>query len=198
MLKVLFLDVDGVLNGHEWLDDAQSTEIRRDCVLRLNRVLRETGAKVVLSSAWRYMVLDGAMTVRGFECLLRTHGVVGLDIIGITPADEDVAGRGAQVAAWLECNAGVGRYAVVDDDEFDIIERGHPFVRTSGTQGLTDADADRLVALLVPGGARPDRYRCPRCARVGYWTDGTEADYWCQVCGEETPVALMSVESEER
>lgn len=35
-----------------------------------------------------------------------------------------------------------------------------------------------------------DRYRCPRCGRLGEWTDGTDADYWCQVCGRETPAEL--------
>lgn len=38
-------------------------------------------------------------------------------------------------------------------------------------------------------------YRCPRCSQPGEWTDGTvEAagderdEYWCQHCGEETPL----------
>lgn len=43
-MKVLFLDVDGVLNGHEWDDEAKSCNIRRECVKHLNRVVRETGA----------------------------------------------------------------------------------------------------------------------------------------------------------
>jgi DNA-directed RNA polymerase subunit RPC12/RpoP len=38
-------------------------------------------------------------------------------------------------------------------------------------------------------------YRCPRCSRAAAWTDGTMVaagderdEYWCQTCGEETPL----------
>jgi hypothetical protein len=63
--KILFLDMDGVLNAHEWLGEAGSCDVRHDCVLRLNRILHETGAAIVLSSAWRYMVHGGDMTLPG-------------------------------------------------------------------------------------------------------------------------------------
>jgi hypothetical protein len=33
-------------------------------------------------------------------------------------------------------------------------------------------------------------YRCPKCARVDRWSQGTDADYWCPTCGAETPAAL--------
>lgn len=39
------------------------------------------------------------------------------------------------------------------------------------------------------------RYRCPRCSQSGKWTDGASVEagderdeYWCQYCGEETPL----------
>lgn len=39
------------------------------------------------------------------------------------------------------------------------------------------------------------QYRCPRCSRAAEWTDGTMVaagderdEYWCQTCGEETPL----------
>lgn len=44
-MKVLFLDIDGVLNGHEWDDEAKSCTIRRECVKHLNRIVRETASR---------------------------------------------------------------------------------------------------------------------------------------------------------
>lgn len=43
--------------------------------------------------------------------------------------------------------------------------------------------------------ASEPRYRCHRCSQPGRWTDVTvralgddHDEYWCQVCGEETPL----------
>ncbi len=151
---VLFLDIDGVLNGHEFDAKAESAGLRRDCVDRLNRVLDETGCEVVLSSAWRYMVLGGAMTLSGFGYLLRTHGVrnLGARLVGTTGHDtqtEDPTERGRLVVAWLMGQCGVMRAVVVDDMAVCGEGSAHiPLVQTDGKTGLTDADVDRLIALL--------------------------------------------------
>lgn len=87
--KIIFLDIDGVLNGHEFNAEAQSGNIRNECVQHLNRIIRLTGAKIVLSSAWRYIVHGKQMTLKGFAYMLRTHGFIGIgNLIGVTVADE--------------------------------------------------------------------------------------------------------------
>ena len=79
-MKILFLDCDGVLNskrkfptGYFGIDPAG--------MFFLNHILDETKAQVVISSAWRYLVLGGSMTLEGMEYLFRTHGFGG-KIIG--------------------------------------------------------------------------------------------------------------------
>lgn len=147
---VLFLDIDGVLNGHEFDRAAESSTIRPACVKRLNRVLRETRCAVVISSAWRYMVLGGGMTLMGFGYMLRTHGVAIVGgLLGTTGRDtqtEDPNERGRQIKAWLAEHPEVTRYAVVDDMQLGF--EGMPIVRTNGAEGLTDNDADKLIELL--------------------------------------------------
>lgn len=39
------------------------------------------------------------------------------------------------------------------------------------------------------------RYRCPKCSKVGEWTNGTSTElgddadeYWCQACGAQVPL----------
>ena len=90
-MKVLFLDIDGVLNGHDWHEGARSNTLRRDCVDQLSRILMSTQCKIVLSSAWRYLIHSKQMTMKGFACMLRTHGTCGIAtaIIGVTRRDED-------------------------------------------------------------------------------------------------------------
>lgn len=172
-MKVLFLDIDGVLNAHEFDAAVMCGQIHRDKVERLNTVLRATGAKVVLSSAWRYLVHRDEMNLMGLEWLLRSHGVLADRLVGITRPDtmqrECYRGqpgtwpvcdeRGQQIADWLAVywSPRVTRYAVVDDGghrpdgtwtDLGIGAAGHPAVITDGKVGLTDADAGRLIALL--------------------------------------------------
>lgn len=165
-MKVLFLDIDGVLNGHDWDDEAMSCNVRRECVKRLNRVVAETGCRVVLSSAWRYIVHGGDMTLRGFGYMLRTHGLVadraGRLFVGLTdedaepcvPGDSDVGERGRQCRKWLDDYAArpaafkVSAFAAVDDEDHDFAASSIPAVITDGSRGLTDDDADRLIRLL--------------------------------------------------
>jgi hypothetical protein len=161
-MKLIFLDIDGVLNGHEWDNDAGSCTIKRECVLRLNRIIRETKARIVLSSAWRYMILGEDMTCRGFEYLLRTHGACGVRIIDTTrrermlPCPDAPPGmmlvhpgenRGDLIAEWLAAHDKPDAYVVLDDDD-DRITKQHPAVITNSETGLTDADADKAIEIL--------------------------------------------------
>jgi hypothetical protein len=91
--RVLFLDIDGVLNNHAVLKAAGCCGIDRGCVAQLNRIIRAAEPSIVLSSAWRYILHGKDMTLRGFEYLLRTHGAAGIHgrIVGCTCRDEDCA-----------------------------------------------------------------------------------------------------------
>lgn len=162
-MKVLFLDIDGVLNAREPLcPEAMCGRFHADKVTRLNHVLRTTGAHIVLSSAWRYFVHREEMTCKGIDWLLRSHGVIANRLAGVTRPDTmrpsmewDGKGswphdneRGQQITDWQRQWVEFGPYAVVDDLNLGISAAGHPFVQTDGKIGLTDADADKLIALL--------------------------------------------------
>lgn len=156
---ILFLDIDGVLNV--------PGDYAPGCALicpvlaaRLQRVLDRTGAHVVISSAWRYQVLLGAVTVKGFQHMLRSHGI-RCEIEGVTDKDnatqvEATGGatngdeRGGQIRRWLDDHPEVTRWAAVDDSPVDI---GTRLVRTDGARGLQDENADALIALLRGGAA---------------------------------------------
>jgi len=117
MAKVLFLDIDGVLNASYESEPL----ILPECARRFNRIIRETGAKVVISSSWRNFVHGGLMIQLGFQTLLRTHGV-HCQIVGVTQPDEGrrgAVGRGrgprhqaaqrAEPRRHLSVEAGLGR-----------------------------------------------------------------------------------------
>ena len=160
--NVLFLDVDGVLNSGPWLmlETQKSKDFHRrtdmdidamsldpEAVARLQRIVDATGAKIVLSSSWRYMYQP-----KKFMELLRAHGFVG-DLIGATPLSEEVPGRkcrGDEVAMWLKEYSflKIKKFVILDDDEkFGDLE--HRLVRTSFECGLTDSNVESVISLFV-------------------------------------------------
>jgi hypothetical protein len=153
-MKLVFLDIDGVLNDNAVCATAESSSLNPAAVARLNQVLRATGAKLVLSSSWRYLILDGSMSLQGFEYLLRTHGLDKDCLLGHTDADEACPGRAAQILRWLGQHGSGASWAVLDDDVLDLGGQSWRHVQTQRGVGLTDADAARVLAILTsPGSA---------------------------------------------
>ncbi len=110
--------------------------ILSECAQRLNCIIQETGARVVLSSAWRNLIHRGEMTAKGFQRLLKTYKIC-CQVLGATPEKGGPLGRGKQIAAWLAENGPVESYVVLDDDNLGIREQGHPFVQTNGGTGIS-------------------------------------------------------------
>ena len=70
------------LNTMEFNNAAQSFTILPQCVAQLNRILEDTQTYIVLISSWRYLILMGDMKLKGFEIMLRSHGIACPDRIG--------------------------------------------------------------------------------------------------------------------
>jgi hypothetical protein len=167
-MRLIFLDIDGVLNTHEPLcPEVMCGRLHQDKVIRLNHILRTTGASIVLSSAWRYLVHRGEMNIAGMDWLLRSHGVMSGRLLGITRTDsmrEDLNfkgcepwpvhhERGQQISDWLNTEdpwiTEAASYVVIDDLDLGISLCGHPFVQTNGSLGLTEKDAERAIKKLM-------------------------------------------------
>jgi hypothetical protein len=166
-VTVIFLDIDGTINDKNKHPNGYNG-IKSECAYRLNRIISSTGAKLVISSAWRYLYLKASMTIQGFEYLLVTHGVdAEKRILDILPVDREDQDRGKLISEWLNRNnnASKYRYVVLDDGGTDggkpdgewtdigINAAGHPVVWTDSKVGLTDADADRAIEILNGEGA---------------------------------------------
>ena len=147
---VLFLDVDGVLYGFGGERKAKA----QAALAQLDRVVRETGCDIVLSSSWRLVggigrtEYDGVDHRSAEQAMRERFGYDGPTIVGATP---DLRGqpRGLEVAAWLATQPQAPRcWAVVDDDP-DMPFVRHRFVQTNPRIGLDEAAADRLIELLT-------------------------------------------------
>ena len=137
--RVIFLDIDGVLapirrwDRYEDLDPA--------CIQRLNEIVAEGGADVVVSSTWRH-----GKTVAELQAMLDAQGFAGR-VLDKTPTNIPGASRGDEIAAWLAEHAGVG--FVIIDDHADMGELRTHLVQTQPSRGLQPADVPRALAMLT-------------------------------------------------
>lgn len=177
-MRVIFLDIDGVLNNTQTVTDADAPwrgpnpiadgsppwalliPVDPMCVARLNRLVAETGAKIVISSSWR---LFSRWEDLG-PALLR-HGVVA-DVIGETPDLVNDAAwlerwrtregapfeyermeRGWEIREYLAAHPEVTEFVILDDCS-DMAELKPWLVLTDPIDGLDEPDVERALWLL--------------------------------------------------
>jgi len=166
-MKVIFLDIDGAMatsytmkNGWKYKKNSSRLKysnfikdkktLSRKCIRALNRLVVETKAKVVITSAWRY---DG--DTKYFQRLFISRGFCG-EIIDLSPKWEEYRNligietindlqmfweyeRGNEIRLWLEWNKhkNIESYIIIDDDVDDIepLYEGR-FIHTNIDQGF--------------------------------------------------------------
>jgi hypothetical protein len=159
---LIYLDIDGVLNKRARHPNGYcGTE--PECVARFNRILEAVPeALIVVSSAWRYLVLNGSMTPGGLENLLLTHGVDCMGrLFGITEADElrlpesptaedynreGLRERERQLAAHFWEHSPDAALVL---DDLPLAIAADRFIRTDGAKGLQDTDVERARELVA-------------------------------------------------
>lgn len=149
MNKIIFLDVDGCLNKHGFNQISQSSSFDKECVDNFNYLLEKTNPKIVLSSAWRYMI-GTHVTLKGFEYLLRTHGIDAHDrLIDRTVADEVLPERSEQINHWIKSNKSkVNSFVILDDLIIEWGDLSRFLIQTERNTGLTKELADKAIEIL--------------------------------------------------
>lgn len=161
-MKVIFLDVDGVLNNIKNTVKVVKRNRRkgmplrsnsfyfvpfdRRCLKNLARIVRRTKAKIVVTSTWRRGKEDMAV----LESRLAEYGMV------VTDTTKVLGARGAEIKDWIkehEVNVDPIKFVVLDDDTYDIdnflgTER---VIETDGKYGLTFSDSLKAIDILNEG-----------------------------------------------
>lgn len=127
-MKVIFLDIDGVLNTSETFKIREqieketgiwNIEIDEFRVAYLKQIIDETGAKVVLSSSWKkdFENIDGKVVPihekgEGLLNILNKHGIGLYDILkkGYDLNREDL------ITIWLSEHPNVESFIIIDDE----------------------------------------------------------------------------------
>ena len=170
MKKVIFLDVDGVLNSSRTLYEDVSLE--DDLILNLKELINKTGAKIILSSSWRLSTEAVAMLMDKldkFGLVISGMTCDGVDLDWIEKYEFDATkkylntkfdydenkqikityDRGAEIFKWLYDHYDCA-YVILDDEIEDIKPYFNEsvIVKTSYKTGLTKEDVKKAIQIL--------------------------------------------------
>lgn len=157
-MKVIFLDIDGVLNVIPKKFDKWGAYFGPDdhFVKNLNFILVQTGAKIVITSTWRMSGLQNILD------MWKGRNLPG-EVIGITPNHMMRTGttlqRGKEIDEWISKFGGViENYVIIDDDNDMEKHQRKNFVRTFRNMkdkdcvdlgyGLTNNCAKKAIEIL--------------------------------------------------
>lgn len=153
-MKILFLDVDGVLNSLLFFRTRPRSDYLSDdrldlqAIERLNRITDETGAKIVVSSTWRLPYVWNNQLAMLIVALQKT-GIKG-EIIGMTPDHQTQYGRGGEIQDWMNnCGLQIDSFVILDDDS-DMDHLTNHLVQTKFVDGLQDNHVEAAIKILKP------------------------------------------------
>ena len=144
-MRVLFLDIDGVVNHQETFRKGEHFPLDPYCAFLVGKIQLETECKVVLSSSWRKM--EGARAEIE-KRVVPIHDITPSCCTGI---------RGVEIYSWITRNipwedrqpGGSFKYAILDDDSDMLLWQKDHFFQTSFTAGgLTEEIAQRVIEHL--------------------------------------------------
>jgi len=180
-MKIIFLDIDGVLNLISQGRDDFGSIFHQHLVDNLTTLVESTGAKIVMSSSWRFnskklmkmsteemssyvhkpitrtqLIKDGIDYCQG----MWKHRNYPGEVIDITP-HIDICKRGEEIQMWLDNHENISQYIIIDDDIDMLDSQLDNFVQTSENwdhednvegYGLTKICAEKAIEILNKNG----------------------------------------------
>lgn len=154
-MKVIFLDIDGVLNNSnhtleliKLLGMEQYYQLNKDlgelpfdfrsCVL-LHKLIKKTKAEIILSSTWRI----SRDLIKGIE------KYVNINIKDITPRLSLECKRGNEIQQYLDTHKEISNYVILDDDKDMLENQLSHFVHTDWKIGFVKADYYKALKILM-------------------------------------------------
>ena len=155
-MKVIFLDIDGVLNSDKYWESIKSyekelTEMQREidseCLNNLKKIVNITKAKIVITSSWK-------KTNRKYEEFKKYMIQNGISIYDKTPNSlQSSVNRGEEIRTWLEEHKGeVDNFIIIDDEIYpDFNELEERLVKTDfyKERGIEKKHVEKAINMLV-------------------------------------------------
>jgi histidinol phosphatase-like enzyme len=151
--RILFLDIDGVLNSELFFEKTkgkhiypdtpdkhfnhQSSQVDRDALKLVSDMCKENNIKVVLSSTWR-LGFNSTEEINTFFTALGAE----MEFIGATPSSREGV-RGVEIKMWIDkCietdwDKPYRNYVILDDDSDMLLNQAQNFFHVDRWYGVT-------------------------------------------------------------
>ncbi len=153
-MKIIFLDFDGVMDT-AYYDHVLSKEGKPgcdeygcifdpNCVKNLKHIIDETGADIVVTSSWKYL-----MSYQDFLKMWEARNLPGF-VTDVTPVPVERRNRGDEIDTWLEECKTECQYVIIDDLEANNFNE-HQIPRLLVVNpffGIDEDIAERAIVLL--------------------------------------------------
>ena len=165
-IKIIFLDIDGVLATSGYLKDGLWA-LHPEKQKLLGKLIINTNAKIVLSSSWRLATLEQTKEHMQAEGFLFVFALIGVTIRAYQYLERGTGvhlsiPRGVEIKQWIDTNIhsdngknwdrkklGVDfTYVILDDESDMLLEHKNNFIKINGEVGLTDNDVDMAINIL--------------------------------------------------
>lgn len=164
-MKIIFLDIDGVLNSDAYCESPEylfETQHMTDQLImlvnhyvlldpralhRLNDLVKRSGAEVVLSSTWR-----GKYSPAEITKMMQDRGAT-FTVTASTPVlhgkvNSSRIPRGKEIASYIDGLKVKPESFVILDDHDDMLDLINVLVKTTMKLGLTADDVERALRIL--------------------------------------------------
>lgn len=154
-MKVIFLDIDGVLNSRYYdlkRDWNKQTNIDETRLPLLKEIVDKTGAKIVLSSTWRvHWNKEPEKCDVDVKYINKIFAKFGLEIYDKTPDIGDYAERHDEIKTWLDSSKDIiENFVKLDDYRYGWKGLSENFVKTDQNfgLGLDEEHVDKAIKIL--------------------------------------------------
>lgn len=140
--KVLFLEIDGILNDNSWQHDDTAPWVLKKPASHLNYILQKTDAKIILISQRRAALHSGRITLSGFQVLLKSHGIKA-NLAGYLNYSDNWEDKRFLIKDWLRVNTWK-TYVVLDSTNMECDNQVFPNPKI----GLSYDNAVETISIL--------------------------------------------------
>ena len=156
MRKVIFLDIDGVINSEINQDynfkkgrwSTRNIVMDPEAMLCIKEIVDKTGAEIVLASTWRYADEDGSFASK--ENFVKQLNEFGMVLADETPQLSEY-NRAEEIIAYLKAHPEITHFLIIDDD-IDLLKNNElkvNLLHTNYQVGLVKSEVENAVAILA-------------------------------------------------
>lgn len=169
-MKVIFLDVDGVLI-HDNYKNKETCHVDEEKIKIIKKIVEETNSKIVITSTWRHPYIDGTdINQPEYDLLIKMLKSHNIEIYDKTPVHKlkllsnheyeilkneinsrfhPLTTRAGEIYTWLK-DKEIESFLILDDDEseWEYFGLEKNLIETSKKYGITEKAIEKAINIL--------------------------------------------------